>query len=117
MTEKNTIDADRAKFVQYAADCWIDIKEANSTAANAKVRAGDKIVDHWVENGSVKDLLLPLLSHSSPTVRFAAAAHLIKYDAKEQAILVLRNLIKDPVGLISPSASAVLRIHQIPLDD
>lgn len=108
------MDQDRIKFIHNAEDYWKRIREGSSKAASITVRANDKIVARWLAKDSVVDFLSPMLTHDSAAVRFAAAAHLINYDAKEPAIAVLRDLVKDPRGLISPSASAILRIHKIP---
>jgi hypothetical protein len=112
LEDENIIDIDRAKFAQYAEDYWVELEAGSYTIATAKVSAGIKIVDRWVEQGAVTPFLLPFLSHNSPAVRFAAAAHLIRYDAKEQAILVLRDLIMTCTNLIATSASAVLSINK-----
>ncbi|MFZ6736051.1 hypothetical protein ACO0LG_29295 [Undibacterium sp. Ji42W] len=106
MTEKTI-------FIQNAEEYWVSIDEGSSKTANAKERANKKIVAEWVKDGVVSERLLPLLTHSSIEVRFAAAAHLINHAEKEKAISVLRELIKESEGLISPSAATVLRIHKI----
>lgn len=108
-------DAESEKFIQNAKEYWVGIDKGSSKTANAKERANKKIVAEWVMDGVVSERLLPLLTHSSIEVRFAAAAHLINHAEKEKAIDALRKLIKESEGLISPSAATVLRIHKIPV--
>lgn len=105
-------EKDLEKFVQDAIDEWSDVYAGDAKAANARIRAAEKMVARWAKEGVVLDLLLPLLEHEAASVRFAAAAHLINHGGKEQAVVVLRDLLKQP-NLISSSASAVLRIHKI----
>lgn len=102
-----------AKFIKNAEEYWVKIHEGNSKAANGKESANRKIVSQWTKAGSAIDILSPLLSHSSSAVRLAAAGYLIKTDAKDQAVSVLRNLKEVEPGLISPSAGAILRINKV----
>lgn len=106
-------EKDLEKFVQDAIDEWSDVHAGDAKAANARIRAAEKMVARWAKEGGVLDLLLPLLEHEAASVRFAAA-HLINHGDKEQAVVVLRDLLKQP-NLISSSADAVLRIHKIPV--
>ncbi|MCH8622557.1 hypothetical protein [Undibacterium sp. TS12] len=109
------IDEKSEEFIQNSKEYWVGIDNGSSKTASAKERANKEIVAEWVRGGVVSECLLPLLMHSSIEVRFAAAAHLINHAEKEKAIAVLRKLIKESEGLISPSAVAVLRIHKIPV--
>lgn len=111
------MDAQRAEFIRLTNDSWVKTRQGNAKAANSKTRASDKIVDGWVEKGSVEEFLSPLLSHPSPEVRLSAAAHLVKHGAKQPAVSVLRNLTLDPVGLVAPMAAAVLRMYEIPIEN
>jgi hypothetical protein len=107
------MDKEVERFISNAEDCWLDIRNGNSSAANRKENANRKIFNQWAKDGSSVTLLSPLLDHPSNSVRLAAAAYLIKTDVKEQAISVLRNLVESDPSLISPSAGAVLRLNKI----
>lgn len=50
----------------------------------------DKIVARKVEDGTVLDFLVSLLSHNLAVVRYSAASYLMNHEAKDQAISVLR---------------------------
>ena len=108
------IDSDVSKFVENAENSWKEIYGGSSKAANTNIRVMDKIVARKVADGTVLDFLVPLLSHNLAAVRYAAAAYLMNHEAKDQAILVLRELVKNEAGLISSGASAVLRVHKVP---
>ena len=101
------------KYISNIENYWIKIKEGNSKAANTIARSNKKIITKWIENGVIVEVLTPLLNHSSSAVRLASAAYLINTDLKDQAVSVLRHLIENDPGFISPSAAGVLRINNI----
>lgn len=101
------------KFISNVDDYWLSIREGDPKAANAKERANRKLVEKWIKNGCVLDILSPLLEHPSNAVKLAAAAYLIKTDAKEKCVLVLHYLMESDLSLISSSAGAVLRLNNI----
>ncbi len=109
----DAINVQRSEFIHNAEDYWTQIHEGNSDAANRKESANRKIVKQWSEAGNTVAILSPFLIHTSSAVRLAAAAYLIKTDAKDQAVWVLRKLKETEPGLISSSAGAVLRINKI----
>jgi hypothetical protein len=116
MTEAQ-LESDRKKFAMHAQDFWKAIKDKNSDRANHETRCGDLVVSRWAEQKGATDLLLPLLAHDDPAVRFAAAAHLLNHGAKEEAVRVMRSLLEEPVGLIKSSVRLTLMRNQIPLSE
>jgi hypothetical protein len=109
----NDIKSELVSFINNAEAYWDCLGEDTPKNANSKNRENKKIVDKWTKSGVLIEVLLPLLIHSSNAVKFAAAANLIKSEAKDEAIPVLRNLIERDPGLISPMAAAVLRVNKI----
>jgi hypothetical protein len=103
------------KLIGNVEQYWLKIREGNSKAANAKERANRKLVEQWTKDGCVLDVLCPLLEHPSNAVKLAAAAYLIKTDAKEDGIVVLRYLKENDPTLIAATAWAVLRFNNINL--
>lgn len=112
MTDEK-INTELLKFIQNTENYWIKISEAKSKAANKIDLSSRKLVDSWEKEGILEYTLRPLLDHISNAVKLAAASALLRTNSKEDAILVLRNLIKHDPALISPSAAAVLRFNQI----
>lgn len=102
------------QFIQAAEGQWIDIQAGDSSSGNKKVKLMNKIVQQWGRAGVATERLQPLLNHSSPSVRLAAAAYLAKLPNNDPAIMVLRSLANEPEGMIAVSAGAVLRVHKIP---
>lgn len=115
MIDKNSLDDDLADFILHSENFWKHIKAKKSKAANLETDAGNKIVEKWAKQGAAESTLLSLIRHNSASVRFAAAAHLLNCEPKDAAISVLRELMKDPEGLIAPSARLTLMRNGIPL--
>jgi hypothetical protein len=101
--------ADRAAFATTARGVWDTMREKDSRRANAQTEAGDRIVEHWSQQGRAIELLLPLLTDPSTEVRFAAAAHLLNLGAANAAVRVLEELASNPKGLVAPAAGLLLR--------
>jgi hypothetical protein len=108
-----SLDEDRVKFIQHAERFWSEILAASSKGANAEERANARIVARRKKNGEDVELLSPLLDHQSSQVRLASAAYLVKSTAQEKAIAVLRDLSRNPVGLVADYASTILRVNEI----
>ena len=100
-------------FVRNAEGFWEKIGKADSKAANKLDSANDKIVADWIRGNSIEDMLLPLTTHESTAVKFAAAAHLVRFDKRPEAITILRKLTECSTGLLAPMAAAVLRAHKL----
>lgn len=115
MTNVSSIGVDQVAFVAHAENYWTAINGGSTKKANAQSVLADKIVARWDQAGKAKDLLLPLLEHPSAAARCAAATWLLKYDAREEAVRVLRRLQTEPVGLIASAAEVALMRHRIPL--
>lgn len=115
MTEQ-TLKSAQEEFIFNAEMSWEKIKNGDAKAANKVEKQNEQIVSHWTDRGMLENLLLPLLMHNSSKIKYAAAAYLVNSDAKEKAIAVLRELSKEPTGLVSPAAKAVLRAHKIALE-
>ena len=113
MKIKSTHESERDKFIRHANAYLEKIEIADSSGANAENRAATKIVKNLTQRQEVESLLLSLLSHESAAVRFAAAAHLINFHPRDQAIAVLRELVGAKIAWITPAANAVLRVNNV----
>ena len=112
MTEVNIQDQ-TPQFIQAAEGQWIDIEAGDSSSGNKKAKLVDKIVEQWGRAGAATERLQPLLNHASPSVRLAAASHLINFGGADLATPVLKELSRSPVGLISSFAETVLRVRNL----
>ena len=109
------VNSDMEIFIAHAELSWIEVKKGNAKAANAEERKNSKIVNTIHKNGDVVEFLPHMLTHESSAVRYASAAYLINFD-KERVIPVLCDISKEPTGLITPAASAVLRVNGVNCD-
>lgn len=89
-----------------AVGYWTGIRDNSAEEANAATARGDEIVRLWRVHAVAEDHLRRLLSDDSEEVRYAAAAHLGRSDAA--SIDVLRDLTRNPRGLIAPTAELLL---------
>jgi prolyl oligopeptidase PreP (S9A serine peptidase family) len=110
---KDIYESERDKFIRHANAYLERIEAADSRGANAENQAAAKIVKNLAQRQEVDAFLLSLLSHESTAVRFFAAAHLINFDSKDQAIAVLRELADAQIAWIAPAANAVLRVNKM----
>lgn len=104
MTSEDPVE----RFVGHSRNFWELIKVRKSKAANAETDAGNSIVENWKIEGSAENILVSLLNHNSDSVRFAAASHLLNLSNNTDAVAVLRRLVKNPNGMISPAARLTL---------
>ena len=102
MTDLPSEDDFRLAAVGY----WVGIRNNSAEEANAATARGDEIVRLWGAHAGAEDHLRRLLSDESEEVRYAAAAHLGSSDAA--AIDVLRELARNPQGLVAPTAELLL---------
>ncbi len=112
MTEANIQDQSH-EFILAAEGQWVDIEAGDSSSGNKKAKLVDKIVNQWGRAGVAAERLQQLLNHASPSVRLAAASHLINFGGADLATPVLKELSKSPVGLISSFADTVLRVRKL----
>jgi hypothetical protein len=96
-------------FVKNAVDYCKNIESGNSKAANLAGKRNKKIIAQLGDFST--DFLKPLLSYPSDSVRFVAAAHLMKTEVRDDAVKVLHNLAQCPSGLMALSARAILDIY------
>lgn len=113
MKDSNKNEIARDKFIRHANAYVEKIEAADSKGANAENQAATKIVKKLAQNEEAEAFLIALLSHESTAVRFFAAANLINFDSKEQAIVVLRELADAQIAWIAPAANAVLRVNKV----
>lgn len=106
-------DANLNAFIKNVEEYWIQIHNGNSKEANKKERENKAMTAKWQDDNVLIDNLLPLLDHNSNAIKLSAAAYLIKTEKKEPAINTLKILMLNDNGLISPSASAVLRLNGV----
>lgn len=117
MTERaDQIESVRRSYVQHASQFWELLKTKGAVRANRETDALDELIKDWGVQGSVYDLLFPLLAHDDEAVRYAAAAaDLLSHGAPVEAIGVLQELAKNPTGFIAPTARLLLMRKKIPL--
>src|SRR5260370_415967 len=80
------------ELVEYREHAIVFWRERDRGAANAHTDAGDKIIQRWTAEDTIRDILLPLLEDSAPEVRYAAAADLLGIGESAQAVPVLEEL-------------------------
>lgn len=110
------IEADLNKFLNNIEDRWEELRTGTSKAANAKVKANDKLAKKWIEAGIAVELLLPLLDHDSNAVKLSAAAYLLSTEKEMLATSILRSLYKIDTSGVGIMAGAVLRLRKIPAE-
>lgn len=101
------------KFLENIEDRWKELRSGTSKAANAKVKANDRLAKKWLEAGVAVELLLPLLEYDSNAVKLSAAAYLLNTEKKTLAISVLRSLNMHDRSGIGLMAGAVLRLNKV----
>ncbi|WP_374357121.1 hypothetical protein [Chitinimonas sp.] len=104
----------RAGFVADALGYWEKVRAADSKKANVIARRVDELADMWREKGQISTILVDLLKHDIPEVRYFAAAYLIADENRATAVAAVAVLhdieMKEP-GFIANSAKAILRHH------
>jgi len=102
-------DAEEQLFIERAHDSWVAIVDGRGAkVANKMTRANDRVARNWLLTDVGQQRLLSMLDHQNRTVRFAAAAYLLKSAHEQKAIAMLELLEKDPKGLIAPTCRVLL---------
>ena len=83
------LNSDQEQYVKHAQQFWEILKAKDANSANVETRLSNAITDVWAKDGTVLDMLQPLLSHESEAVRYAAAAGLLNFGTSEKAAQVL----------------------------
>jgi hypothetical protein len=109
---ENDLTEDQATFVLHTEAYWEAISIGNAKSANAESVLADEVAGRWTDAGKMHDFVLPLLAHTSPAVRCAAATLLLKRGSHPKAIAVLERLKTEPVGLIGSAAELQLMLHR-----
>ncbi|WP_157221527.1 hypothetical protein [Herbaspirillum sp. YR522] len=111
------VNALQEQFIFHCKEYWKKINLGDADAANKLTRRNDEIVAGWEKKFTASKFLLPLLAHDDEEVQFAAAAYLVNFPERNDAIAVLRKFANNLNGLVTPSARAVLRLHKVPLQE
>ncbi|QHB56063.1 hypothetical protein [Ralstonia solanacearum] len=107
----NELNSAISRFSDNARKYWKEIESGNSKAANKAEKSNATIVNEWRKKGVAIDVLLRLTSHADIAVKFAAAAYLISFEKNDIAASVLRDIEVGKHGLMSASASVILRAN------
>jgi hypothetical protein len=103
---------DQKKFIENSQAYWDAIRDGRSDLANELEKSTAQIVKAWEEEHTAQLFLMEMLDSASNEVRFFAAAYFVGLkDANNQpAVAVLEDLCNSDTGLISASASTILRV-------
>ncbi|MBB6580642.1 hypothetical protein [Ralstonia solanacearum] len=104
LVEQDKLSSVRQEYA-CRANRFLDFLESEgSEQANLEAdRTGD-IISSLNNNAEAHDLLYSLLAHDSEAARYTAAADLLSRETLPEAIDVLRELARNPVGFIAPTA-------------
>lgn len=116
MNKERTLESDRNDYVKHAQEFWVQLGAKGAALAKRETEAANAIIQYWADKAALRDLLLPLLCHQVESVRYAAAADLLKHDGPPESASVLRKVANNPDnGFLGSAAQLLLMKRGIPL--
>jgi hypothetical protein len=108
-----SVETEQEIFVANSKAYWDAINSGDSEKATEVERSTKAMVDKWVTQNIVVDVLTSMLSDYIAEVRFFAAAYLVNLgdSNREKAIKVLEEISRQETGLMPVSAAAILRVR------